>query len=255
MCRVDTRERDKRTPAPWIGDGPCGRGTTPVHHRLATAALRLGLMLLNPCSSRCRDGGPCNGGHSGDSYYAINVVVARMKPRWNAEPPAHAGAVGIAARRSSSNGLSAPPSHQSRLAGPTGDRLLVLVIAVGPCAGEEEQKTTTKCGGGCSHRSSCGTFSRRNWHQAQRAGCRASKGRFPPPLWMSAGLHSVVEGHDTSRWWTCQAKIASAPRHAKQSHNVFRVQTTSCEPCNRPAGHGAAGSYFLAGLNRDHSLG
>lgn len=29
------------------------------------------------------------------------------------------------------------------------------------------------------------------------AGCRASKGRFPPPLWMSAGLHSVVEGDDS----------------------------------------------------------
>ena len=39
-----------------------------------------------------------------------------------------------------------------------GDRLLVLVIALGPCAGEEEQKTTTKCGGGRSLRSSCGTI-------------------------------------------------------------------------------------------------
>lgn len=31
------------------------------------------------------------------------------------------------------------------------------------------------------------------------AGCRASKGRFPPPLWMSAGLHSLVDGDDSRR--------------------------------------------------------
>jgi hypothetical protein len=61
----------------------------------------------------------------------------------DAVAPAHAGAVGIAAQRSCSNGLPAPPSHQSRLAEPAGGRLLVLVIAMGPCAGEEEQKTTT----------------------------------------------------------------------------------------------------------------
>ena len=62
----------------------------------------------------------------------------------NAAAPAHAGAVGIAARRSCSNGLPAPPSHQPRLAEPAVGRLLVLVIAMGPCAGEEEQKTTTE---------------------------------------------------------------------------------------------------------------
>ena len=49
-----------------------------------------------------------------------------------------------------------------------------------------------------------GIFSRRNWHLAHSAGCRASKGRFPPPLWMSAGLDSVVEGDDTSVRVGCQ---------------------------------------------------
>jgi hypothetical protein len=113
--------------------------------------------------------------------------------------PAHACAVRIAARRSSSNGLPAPPSHQLRLAEPAMARLLVLVIAIGPCAGEEEQKTTTGVVvdvhiahlAGCSP---AGIGTRR-----RNAGCRASKGRFPPPLWMSAGLHSLVAGDDSRR--------------------------------------------------------
>ena len=117
----------------------------------------------------------------------------------DAVAPAHAGAVRIAAQRSCSNGLPAPPSHQSRLAEPAGYRLLVLVIAMGPCAGEEEQKTTTDVVvdvhiahlAGCSP---AGIGTRR-----VTAGCRASKGRFPPPLWMSAGLHSLVDGDNNRR--------------------------------------------------------
>ena len=104
-----------RRPPPWIGDGPCGRGTTPVHHRLATAALRLDVAQRNASG---RDVALCNGGQSGDAYCAVSDWDARKTPRWDAEPPAHAGAVGIAARRSFSNGLPAPPSHQSRLAEP-----------------------------------------------------------------------------------------------------------------------------------------
>jgi hypothetical protein len=190
VCRVDARERGKRKPAPWIGDGPCGRGTTPVHRCLTTAALRL----VADSVARRRDVGRGNGGQTGDSYWAVSVWDARSGPRWDAATPAHAGAVGIAAQRSCSNGLPAPPSHQSRLAEPAEGRLLVLVIAMGPCAGEEEQKTTTDVVvevhiahlAGCSP---AGIGTRR-----MLAGCRASKGRFPPPLWMSAGLHSLVAG-------------------------------------------------------------
>jgi hypothetical protein len=176
-----------------------GRALRPWYHPGSPPSHDSGLASRSGNDASNRDVARNNGGQPGDAYCAVSVRDARKTPRWDADTPAHAGAVGIAARRSCSNGLPAPPSHQSRLAEPAGSRLLVLVIAIGPCAGEEEQKTTTECGGGCSHRSSCGTFSRRNWHQAQSAGCRASKGRFPPPLWMSAGLDSVVEGDDSRR--------------------------------------------------------
>ncbi len=164
-----------RRPPPWIGDGPCGRGTTPVHHRLATAALRL----VADSVARRRDVSRGNGGQTGDSYWAVSDGLREVDALENATAPAHAGAVGIAAQRSCSNGLPAPPSHQSRLAEPAGGRLLVLVIAIGPCAGEEEQKTTTNCGGGCSHRSSCGLLSRRNWHQACYRWLPGFKGPIP----------------------------------------------------------------------------
>lgn len=142
-----------------------GRALRPWYHPGSPPSRDSGLASrrgnMPACGSTCaaahvRDVARYNGGQSGDAYCAVSVRDARSRPRWDAEAPAHAGAVGIAARRSCSNGLPAPPSHRSRLAEPAGDRLLVLVIAMGPCAGEEEQKTTTKCGGGCSHRSSCG---------------------------------------------------------------------------------------------------
>lgn len=209
VCRVDARERGTQKPAPLDR----GRANWPWYH---------------PGSPLSRDGGLASRGRFGSTPTRRKpevtvarpamptersaVEVARNQPRWDAAAPAHAGAVGIAARRSCSNGLPAPPSHHSRLAEPAVGRLLVLVIAMGPCAGEEEQKTTTDVVvdvhiahlAGCSP---AGIGTRRI-----TAGCRASKGRFPPPLWMSAGLHSLVDGDDSKRWprlSSGQSRIAS----------------------------------------------
>ncbi len=121
-----------------------GRALRPWYHPGSPPSRDDGLASRCVLAHGYRDVARNNGGQTGDAYCAVSVGDARNLPRWNAESPAHAGAVGISARRSCSNGLSAPPSHQSRLAEPAGDRLLVLVIAMGPCAGEEEQKTTTK---------------------------------------------------------------------------------------------------------------
>jgi hypothetical protein len=65
-----------------------------------------------------------------------------------------------------------------------------------PCAGEEEQVQKNHPRGWWSpvRVAHLADDVRRNWHQAQNAGCRASKGRFPPPLWMSAGsIHLLTE--------------------------------------------------------------
>jgi hypothetical protein len=121
---------------------------------------------------------------------SIRLILLRAGCGWNTSGQGldarRTGAVQIAARRASSTGLWRR-HHTSR--GSLCQETIVYSSSSSPllpCAGEGEQKTTTN-GGGCSPRSSCGSASRRIWHQALRAGCRASKGRIPPPLWMSAG--------------------------------------------------------------------
>jgi hypothetical protein len=120
---------------------------------------------------------------------------------------------------------------------------------MGPCAGEEEQKTTTDVVvdvhiahlAGCSP---AGIGTRR-----MIAGCRASKGRFPPPLWMSAGLHSLVDetiaggerGCQEGLFWGVRvivlhvnSEIPSGKRISPSGRRTcFRMESEPCKTMTR----------------------
>jgi hypothetical protein len=70
---------------------------------------------------------------------------------------------------------------------------------------KNRNKNTTALGGGVLFLSLIlRNHFRRNWHQALRAGCRASKGRIPPPLWMSAGSIHLLAIRIAARPFPCQ---------------------------------------------------
>lgn len=79
---------------------------------------------------------------------SIRLILLRAGCLWNTSRPR---AERVWNRRGSDrgsegifDGLPAPPSHQARLAVPENDRLLVLVVAVAPCAGEGGTKNHHK---------------------------------------------------------------------------------------------------------------
>ena len=147
-----------------------------------------------------RDVGRGNGGQTGDAYWAVSVGDARDRPRWRtrllrrtlarlgSRLGGHVRTVCRRRHHTSRGSLSRQEAVYSSSSSPwvpaperrnkKPPRNVVVDVHIAHLAG-------------CSP---AGIGTRRI-----NAGCRASKGRFPPPLWMSAGLHSLVEGDDSRR--------------------------------------------------------